>query len=224
MVICLPTYTKPHPVTVAAVEAAVPVLERAGWEHALVAEIGCPYISNARATMLRKAMNLNASHIVFLDHDVTFRPEDLLKLLETEGDVVAGTYRFKKSQVEYMGVIKTDATHRPLCRPDGCIRAELVPAGFLRLTKLAVQKFMRRYPELLYGDPDRYSVDLFNHGAIEGVWWGEDYAFSKRWNAIDHLWLIPDLQLDHHSADECFPGNFHDFLLACPGGSHAKEG
>ncbi len=42
----------------------------------------------------------------------------------------------------------------------------------------------------------------------------EDYAFSRRWLALgEDIWLVPDLQLDHHSADQSYPGNFHRFLL-----------
>lgn len=225
VVLCVPTLTRPYQVLLDSIEAALPVIEAAGWEHAMAQRVGCPYISHARSEMLREAMDVKADVVVFLDHDMGFRPQDLLKLIETEGDVVAGTYRFKKPEVEYMGVIKTDAQDRPICREDGCIRAERVPAGFLKVTKEGVRRFMKAYPELLYGDPDRYSVDLFNHGVHEGVWWGEDYAFSRRWNACGgQIWLVPDLNLDHHAGDTCYPGNFHLYLGACPGGALAKDG
>lgn len=98
-----------------------------------------------------------------------------------------------------------------------------VPAGFLRITKHAVNVFMHEYPELMYGD--RYSphIDLFNHGAHEWTWYGEDYAFSRRWREkCGDIWCIPDLTISHHTAEKSYPGNYHEYLLRQPGG--AKHG
>lgn len=222
VVLCTPTVTAPFPAYLASVEASVPALDAAGIDHSAVYKVGCPYISHARAEMLRQALDAQADAVVFIDHDMAWRPQDLVKLIETEGDVVAGTYRFKKDDEEYMATIFTDGDGRPIVRKDGCIRADKVPAGFLKVTKAAVQRFMRAYPELLYGDPDRYSIDLFNHGAHKGVWYGEDYAFSRNWrDAGGEIWIIPDLDLDHHSHSKAYRGNFHRFMLRQPGGSEA---
>jgi hypothetical protein len=121
-----------------------------------------------------------------------------------------------------MGGWQTDATGRPVLRDDGCIKADRIPAGFMKITKEAVDKFMRAYPELIYGSRYAAAVDLFNHGAIDGVWYGEDYAFSKRWTEkCGDIWLIPDLDIAHHSSDREFPGNLHEYLMRCPGGSKA---
>lgn len=223
VVFCIPTITRPYQVTIDSLANSVPLLEEAGFEHAVVSEIGNPYISAARSYMLRKAMDAKADIVVFIDHDLSWKPEDLVKLIQTEGDVVAGTYRFKTpGEVKYMGVIQDDADARPVCREDGCIKATRVPAGFLKVTKDAVSRFMQAYPELVYGPAYAPSVDLFHHGAHKGAWWGEDYAFSRNWiDCGGEIWLVPDLDLDHHTTTEVFAGNFHKFLLAQPGGSEA---
>lgn len=219
VVICCPTYTRPHSAILAALETAVPTLDAAGVDHQLVFEIGNPYISGARAAMLRKALDAKADTIVFLDHDVEFEPKDLLALILTSGDVVAGLYRYKKPEVEYMGSIDTHADGRPIVRADGCIKGHRIPAGFMKITREGVARFAKAYPHLLYGDPLSPSIDLFNHGAHDWVWWGEDMAFSRNWvDCGGEIWIIPDLNLTHHNADEAFPGNYHLFLMSCPGG------
>jgi hypothetical protein len=102
---------------------------------------------------------------------------------------------------------------------DGAIHAEWVPAGFLRVTEAAVEKFMRAYPHLMYGKAHKPHVDLFNHGAHKGIWYGEDYAFSRNWNDCGgSIWLIPDVDITHHSADKAYPGNYHMYLRRRPGG------
>lgn len=220
VVFCIPTMTRPYQCTLDSLAASVPYLDAAGWEHGLVNEVGCPYISAARSTMLRKALDAGADVIVFIDHDLSWKPADLLKLINTEGDVVAGLYRFKQDDEKYMGVIQDGKDFLPVVRADGCIKATRVPAGFLKITKEAVGRFMARYPELCYGPKYSLSVDLFNHGAHKGAWWGEDYAFSRNWiDADGEIWVVPDLDLNHHTTEKEYAGNFHQFLMRQPGGS-----
>lgn len=214
VVFCVPTRDKPSAPFVNALEACVPAVEAAGFDHYAVSTVGNPYISNARNEMLRKALDQWADMIVFIDDDVSWQPEDMVALLKAEGDVVAGTYRFKKDDEEYMGMLEVGESGRPLVREDGAIKAHRAPAGFLRVTRFAVAEFMREYPELVFGDSLNPSIDLFNHGAYKGQWWGEDYAFCRRYNEkCGQVWILPDLNLNHHSKDKVYEGNLHKYLL-----------
>jgi hypothetical protein len=220
VVFCVPSLHGPTAPFINALEQSLPLIVAAGWEEGTVEERGCPYISYARATMLRKALDAKADVIVFIDYDLSWCPRDLLTLIETPGDVVAGTYRFKKDEEEYMGGWYVDPDGRPIVRDDGCFKSSRVPAGFLKITKEGVDRFMTAYPQLTFGVRYNPPVDLFNHGVIDGVWYGEDMAFSKRWSeACEPIWLVPDLGLDHHSGDRVFAGNLHQFMLRQPGGS-----
>lgn len=216
VVFCTPSLSGPTAPYIKALEESIPLIVGAGWEEGYAQCIGNPYISAARAEMTRRALDAKADVIVYLDYDLGWQPKDLLKLLETPGDVVAGTYRFKKDEVEYMGSLLTDANNIPQGRAsDGTLAATRVPAGFLKVTKEAINKFMETYPELVYGPHYCPSIDLFNHGACaaDRLWYGEDYAFSRRWIATgERLWLIPDLDIAHHSKDKIYPGNFHKFM------------
>lgn len=218
---CIPTLTEPYIVTIESLKASAELLEAKGWEHGTVFEIGNPYISQARSAMLRKALDWGADVIVFIDHDLSWKPEDLVLLVESVPDVVGGTYRFKKEEVEYMGQVRCDDNGVPITEVHGdnplswhLIRMETLPAGFLKVTRTAINQFMLAYPELVYGDRTSPHVDLFNHGAHDFKWWGEDYAFCRRWNEIGGLYCIPNLEIDHHLASgERFEGNFHEYLI-----------
>lgn len=220
VVLCVPTVTRPYQQTLDAIAASCDMLTNAGFDHYMVTEVGNPYVSAARAAMLRKALDVKADVIVFIDHDVSWKPADLLKLIQTDGDVVAGLYRFKKDEEHYMGVVDDD-DGRLKVRADGCIKATRVPAGFLKVTRTAVNRFMAAYPHLMYGEASAPSVDLFNHGAHKGAWWGEDYAFSRNWiEAGGEIMIVPDLDLTHHTKEVAYPGNFHHFMTRQPGGSN----
>jgi len=224
VVFCVPTITKPTQPCLESIKASIPLIEAAGWKHEMVSEIGNPYISAARSYMLYKALHVDATAIVFIDHDISWDAQDLLTLIETEGEVVAGVYRYKNDNEEYMGCHETDLGGRPVVRKDGCLSMVCVPAGFLKVTDQSINAFIQKYPELCYGN--RYSphVDLFNHGARDYVWFGEDYSFCHRWKALgQQIWLIPNMNINHHHGDKVFEGNYHEWLLKQPGGSKSDN-
>lgn len=220
VIFCVPTIKKPYQACLDSLKASIPLIQEAGWEEGMVSEVGNPYISAARSYMLHKALHAGADVIVFLDHDLSWRDRDLLTLIETEGAVVAGTYRFKREPEEYMGEPINTPEGKPTYN-NGRVLAHSVPAGFLKITRHAVNGFIKAYPELCYGDRCEPKVDLFNHGAHKHVWYGEDYAFSRNWrDAGGELWIQPDLTITHHRDDgESFRGNYYEYLLNLPGGS-----
>lgn len=203
---CVPVYPadKPHPAT----EASLRQCARS--PNFFLYQTGIPYISRARSELLHKAMGLGADVFVFIDHDMSWRPEDMLKLLAAEGDVIAGTYRLKKDEEEYMGALSDPR----VTRADGAIAALGAPAGFLKVTRKAVELFMAKLPHLLFGDPASPHVDLFNHGAKKGEWLGEDIAFSRNWREVcgGEIWVLPDLNIDHWRGDKKYAGNLRRFL------------
>lgn len=221
---CCPTVTQPFPQFLDAMRAELPILDAACIEHAMTVEIGNVYISCARNNMLRRALDTLPDAVVFLDHDLSWEPGALTRLIQTPGDVVAGTYRFKHEPEKYMGTLLPDEAGYPVQREDGCIRAEWVPAGFLKVSAPCISRFMDAYPELIYGDRYHPSIDLFNHGAHKGIWYGEDYAFSRRVNDMGgKIWLIGDLDITHHGADgTAYPGNYYTYLRRQPGGDLAE--
>lgn len=231
VVFCCPSLAGPTAPFVSSLEASLPSVTDGGvWTHAYVEEVGNPYISGARATMLRKALDAKADAIVFLDYDLSWKPQDLRTLIDTDGDVVCGVYRYKEETPEhYMCSIFNRPNGTPWVREDGCIKANEIPAGFMKITPSGVDKFMSAYPELMYGPKYNSYVDLFNHGAIDGIWWGEDYAFAHRYKKkCGDIWIVPNLNIDHHLVDkkdssikQVFKGNFHRYLLRAPGGSES---
>ena len=49
VVFCIPTITKPYQVTLDSLEDSIPLITKAGWDEGTVYQIGCPYVSAARA-------------------------------------------------------------------------------------------------------------------------------------------------------------------------------
>lgn len=237
VVICTPYMKAPPQVYVDSMKATSDALKEAGYEGGCVLEVGNAYISYARMILLRNAMDHAPKCIVFIDYDLEWDAASFMRLIETEGDVVAGNYRYKQPVEEYMGSLISgpvgeDRIQRPIQRPDGCVMALCAPAGFLKITPNAVNSFMKAYPERIVQPLWRPSIDMFHQGAKDGTFWGEDFAFSRDWrNMGQTLWIQPNLNISHHewtteeqrAAGEGetrgHPGNFRDYLFRQPGGS-----
>jgi glycosyltransferase involved in cell wall biosynthesis len=220
--VCTPTRAKPSQPYLDSLAASLPVTEAGGWEMTTVYEIGSPYISHARSKALHTALMGGADAVIFIDDDLSWQPDALLRLLDVGDDVVAGTYRFKREPEEYMGAFVAHDNGSPV-EVAGFIDMHSIPAGFLKITRAGVNRFIKAFPELCYGEECAPFVDLFNHGAWGGVWWGEDYAFARRWREkCGQVWLIPDLQIDHWAGDVKYAGNFHDYLMSRPGANPEK--
>lgn len=201
--ICTPTWERPTDAYLAALEASAPALDAAGWEHNTVFEITNPYISAARASMLGKALDWGADVFVFIDDDVSWEPADIVKLLATEGDVVGGNYRYKTDdEIRFMGKPFLGEKGHPLFRVgDDAVLMMALPAGFLKVTKAGVDRFLEAYPHLrMNWMSEKPNVDLFNHGVFNGTWFGEDFAFCRNWLQLGgELWCPPDLNLTHNA-------------------------
>ena len=239
VVFCVPFVDRPSEPLMEALEASIPIIKEAGWDEGMAQERGNPYISAARNSMLRRALDAHADVIVFLDYDLSFEPGALLTLIETEGNVVGGTYRFRMEEEKYMGEVQMRPCGNGMETPDvrtsdGAIKMKSLPAGFLKITKEGVDHFMRSYPQLCCSPAYAPTVDLFNHGAHKGVWYGEDMAFCRNWReAGGDIWCVPDLNITHHTfrynrktketEHSEFPGNYHEFLLRQPGGSKSAN-
>jgi hypothetical protein len=206
--------------------AEVPFMREAGLEdEPWLWEVGSAYVSYARALLIQKAFRIwkdDDGCIVFIDHDLSWKPGELTKLVQTPGDVVAGTYRFKSPDEEYMGRLdKAEGAPIPELNKYQCLPASLVPAGFLKITRTAIEIFIRKYSNLNFSRdlPNQdFCYDLFSHGTINNTWFGEDYAFCLRWRALGlPIWLRPDLDITHHGRNLdgeafSFPGNYWRFL------------
>lgn len=212
--ICTPSWERPTQAYLDALEASAPVLDAAGWEHSAAFTVTNPYISAARANMLGKALEWGADVIVFIDDDVSWSPKDLLKLLETEGDVVGGNYRYKTDEeFRFMGKPFLGEKGKPLFREsDDAVLMMALPAGFLKVTRAGVMRFLEAYPHLRMNTekPESVNVDLFNHGVFNGTWFGEDFGFCRNWMALGgEIICPPDLDLVHNSRSWWDKDGFH---------------
>ena len=182
---------------------------------------GCPYLPVARNTLVAMFMkDKDATDLFFIDADVGFDASAVLKILERPEGIVAGIYPLKRDEGGYPVKIKTiDGV--PIGR-NGLVEAELLPTGFMRITRICFESMEREYPELKY-EPNVVNVagadvaevyDFFNMGSLgSSEWTTEDFAFCQRWTDIGgQLWVMPDIDFTH-TGNKAFTGNYYKHLF-----------
>ncbi len=196
---------------------------------------GCCYLPIARNKLVKKFLESGMSDMVFIDADIEWSPDDLLRLLSHPVDMVAGPYRHKTWEETYPIWYRTDKYHRPVVGGlSGLIECWSVPTGFLRMTRRVFELIDNHYGEDLEVDEFNPESELigsyrnyFDTVKRNRQWFGEDVNFCWRW-AIEMkmpLWVDPEIILSHwgtagNGAPIARRGSYHEYLSKLPGGAN----
>lgn len=155
-------------------------------------------INRARNQLVAKFLaNPEMTHIMFIDVDLGFSPEDILKLLWHDKEVITGSYPIKdirwdkvcedakkgvpssellgRSMRFVVNPVK-DATNLNLTVDKGAIKIHDAGTGFMLIKRSAFMKLIEAYPELKYNDDTgslneeerKWSYAFFNSYVEEG--------------------------------------------------------
>ena len=181
-------------------------------------------ISRARnAAVAHFLSDPDTTHILFIDSDIVFTPQDVLKLFHVNQPVVAASYPQKWLDENKMKKVFSMPEVPPeplaLCtrlpvhfvqnQPVRAVmEAEYVATGFLLIQRQVFTDMMKAYPERQYmNDIDGYMsadsklfYDFFpvhinpNTKRYES----EDYGFSRLWRELGgKIWIATDVTLTH---------------------------
>lgn len=174
------------------------ILTQAGIEWDFYVRSGDQYIGRSRDTLVHFFMQTDYTDMVFIDADLAFSPEALLKLLTHDVDVVGGTY-LKKDDSGYACTVLNNKIHS-----NGLIKAEMLPTGFLRFRRQVFEREVSKYIS-----EGKEIKQFFPFGNINGRFVGEDVQFCREYEG--DLWLDPDITFNHIGA-RYHTGNYFESL------------
>jgi len=182
--------------------------------HKLVG--GDPYLARVRNRLATDALVDvdNMTDFFFIDDDMGWEAEAVLRLLLHPAPVVAGVYPKKNDVTEFP--CELDFTDEHLWIDDrGFYRARMVPTGFLRIKRHVLQRFAETSAVYRDMDGNKGTRDTFNifqmgHCAEDGKWWGEDYAWCQMWGKMGgEIWVDPNIRFSHRGQKR-WEANFID--------------
>ena len=164
-----------------------------------------------RARNILNAMFLEAkecTHLMFIDADIEFEPESVIRMLAMDKDLITGAYPTKTLPVDYAINLKFADKEKTQVKVDmGAIEVLDASTGFWLMKREVVDRMIEGYPELFYLndssiDPkfNQYCYSFFDtiHDPEDNRYLSEDYTFCRRWQKIGgSIWLDPNTKLNH---------------------------
>ena len=164
-----------------------------------------------RARNILNAMFLEAkecTHLMFIDADIEFEPESVIRMLAMDKDLITGAYPKKTLPVDYAINLKFADKEKTQVKVDmGAIEVLDASTGFWLMKREVVDRMIEGYPELFYLndssiDPkfNQYCYSFFDtiHDPDDNRYLSEDYTFCRRWQKIGgSIWLDPNTKLNH---------------------------
>ena len=184
---------------------------------------GDALITRARASLVSQFLDdPAATHLLFIDADIGFEPDQVLRLVECGADMCAAVYPIKR--IEWDKVKSTIAAARAVpaaalnyvievedrnavVEKGGFIKVRYAGTGFLMIRRQALQRMCANYPQLKYRRD--HSIDAATESdhrfalfesliAEDGTYLSEDFAFCKRWIDIGgEIWADLNSKLSH---------------------------
>ena len=174
-------------------------------------------VNRARNAAVANFLISDCSHLLFIDSDIEFQAESVVKLLNHNKDVISGLYPKKYYVMDRIfkneEVVDFPVSGNVALNAEGLIEAEFLPTGFLLIKREVFDKMILKYPELHYsndisgyGELDTF-YDFFRVSIRNGILESEDWGFCSLWRAIGGQVLIdPTIELIHWGWNK-FNGN-----------------
>jgi glycosyltransferase involved in cell wall biosynthesis len=162
-------------------------LTKAGLEWQ-IETVKSPYVSKARNTLTALFLRSKYDYLLFIDADVEFEPEAVIRMLVTKKDIILTPYRVKfphDPNLTKYSISFPDDNKVPIL-PGDLVEISEGPAG-LMLTHRKVFEFLMdscpslkiKHPHKKESDPYLYNFWDTTFDLDQGLWRGEDISFCR---------------------------------------------
>lgn len=169
------------------------------------------YVDRSRNFCVKLFLETDCTDIVFVDSDLSFDDDAILKLVFFDRAIVAGAYPYKKFKEEYPVTLSFDNNMNCKDEETGLVSCTRIPTGLMRINRSVFEKMM---PTTRKDERNIYA--FFRTGMVypdDPNWYGEDPYFCKEWVSLGgQLWLEPRINFTHYGI-QGFSGNYHNYLM-----------
>lgn len=179
-------------------------------------EPGDSLVQRARNTMVRSFMANDSSHLLFIDSDIEFNPQDIVEMLKSDKDIICGVYPKKAYPIGWpVNYLPGSDQNLPVDQA-GNVQIAEGPTGFMLIKRRVFDALAARHPDAHYVSPQPdgrmvHTVAFFDCGkSPDGRYLSEDFFFCQRWReAGGTVWAAPQVNLRHHG-HHAFEGRYAD--------------
>lgn len=182
-------------------------LKDAGIDSELAIYAGDCHVDDARNRLVRDFLESDCDDLVFIDSDIRFEAESLVKLLNYDADVVGGAYPLKQKEEAYpVRFIPGEIWSND----QGLIEVLSLPTGFLRIKRCVLEHLALHSVKFNPKSDSRSQLPvIFERGVIDNCRFGGDVNFCRKCRDFDiKIYLDPSVWFEHDN----YSGRISSFL------------
>jgi hypothetical protein len=171
-------------------------------------------LPRCRNVLVTEFLNSDATHLVFWDSDIACAPGAFTRLVSHDAAVIGGAYRSRSDPEHYIYRRLPNSPLPPVPDPlTGLLEVEGLGAGFLYVTRAAIECMAAAHPDLWVMDPKAgrlvwlFDCELSNH-----QYFSEDVVFCARARAAGLSVFLDTFVHLHHTGAKTFSGCYAEFL------------
>lgn len=213
VMIAAPSYNAITPENLYSLFGAKEALMRNNIESELLIVTENCHIDDGRNFCVRDFLEGKCDDLIFVDADIRFDPEDIVRLALYTPDVVAGIYPKKQDDAEYP--VRWLPDEQLWSNEEGLIEVEAVSTGFLKISRNALETIDKTVPHYLAQKDiaTRRKIPLiFERTLHEYNRLGGDYEFCRKWKELGgQIFIDPEMTFGHVGNYE-WTGNLGNWL------------
>ena len=147
-----------------------------------------PYIAYARNILTARFIQSDYDYLLFIDSDVEFEPEAVVRMMVAKKNIVCTPYRVKSQDTtQHTYTVEFKDPKNILILAGGLVEIEAGPTGLMLIDRKVFEKIIKNHPDLKIrnkvmpnpGISHKFYYNFFNFGFIDGYAMGEDVSFCK---------------------------------------------
>lgn len=173
------------------------------------------HVDDGRNAIVRDFLRSDCDALVFIDADVSWDPDALVKLIKHDRDIVAGVYP-KRTLHDPKFPVMTIPGSVLQADADGLVEVAGAPTGFMKIKRHVLEKFVevnkhRQYKGSSDGPNDPPYTLIFERELADGHRFSGDYNFCRLWRKMGgKVFVDPEMFLTHTGEVE-FEGTLGDY-------------
>jgi len=185
--IAMPCYDSVKINTMLSVVKLIQQLSKSGIE-AGIHTMKSPLIHQARNYLTSVFLTTEYQYLLFVDSDVEFEPESVVRMLVSKKRIVCTPYRVKSPDItKHVYTVEFKDPKNILVLAEGLVEIEAGPTGLMLVERTVFERIIKNHPELKIKNKATptaskshdFYYNFFNFGFIDGYAMGEDVSFCK---------------------------------------------
>ena len=147
-----------------------------------------PLIHQARNYLTSVFLTTQYQYMLFIDSDVEFEPEAVLRMMVAKKNIVCTPYRVKAEELsKHIYTVEFKDPKNILVLAGGLVEIEAGPTGLMLIDRKVFEKIIKNHPELKIRNKatpkaeksHEFYYNFFDFGFNDGYAMGEDVSFCR---------------------------------------------